>query len=148
MVVMSKPKVLLLCTGNACRSQMAEGLVRDRLGDFLDVHSAGIHPAGVHPYASRVLREIGIDSSEQYSKHVTELFHVEFDLVVTLCNHADSFCPDFHNARDRTHLPFVDPIYATGTEEEVVGAFRASRDDIDRRLVPFLRKHFQIEEPS
>jgi arsenate reductase len=107
---MDKPKVLLLCTGNACRSQMAEGLVGDRLGDSLDVFSAGIHPAGVHPYASRVLKEMGIDPSDQYSKHVTELESVRFDLVVTLCDHADRFCPDFRNANDRTHIPFEDPI--------------------------------------
>lgn len=127
---------------------MAEGLVGDRLGDSLDVFSAGIHPAGVHPYASRVLKEMGIDPSDQYSKHVTELESVRFDLVVTLCDHADRFCPDFRNANDRTHIPFEDPIYATGTEEEVISAFRESRDDIERRLIPFLRGYFKIDEPS
>lgn len=143
---MDKPKVLLLCTGNACRSQMAEGLVRHHLGNAIDVHSAGIHPAGVHPFASRVLAEIGIDSKNQYSKHVSELSREPFDLIVTLCDHADRFCPSFHNAKDRTHMPFEDPIYATGTEEEVVEAFRKSRNDIEGRLVPFLREYFSVEE--
>lgn len=145
---MGKPKVLLLCTGNACRSQMAEGVVTWRLGDALDVFSAGTHPAGVHPYASRVLEEAGIDASRQYSKHVDELGDVRFDLVVTLCGHADRYCPDFQNAKERVHMPFEDPIYATGTEEQVLSVFRGSRDEIERRLVPFLREYFDIDEHS
>lgn len=127
---------------------MAEGLVKERLGGSLAVYSAGIHPAGVHPFASRVLEELGIDPSDQYSKHVTELKGVGFDLVVTLCDHADRFCPEFRNTKDRTHLPFNDPIYATGTEEEILSAFRETRDDIEGRLIPFLREYFKIDEPS
>lgn len=146
-MVMIKGTILLLCTGNACRSQMAEGVTRKRLGRYLEVHSAGTHPAGVHPYARMVLEELGVDPAEQYSKHVAEIDHIQFDLMVTLCDSADRACPVVQNSRDRVHLPFDDPIYAVGTEEEVLDAFRKSRDDIERRLIPFLSTYFDLDIP-
>ena len=129
-----KPTLLILCTGNSCRSHMAEGILRAAAGDLLDVHSAGSKPAGyVHPMAIEVMREIGIDISGHTSKHLGEFLSRRVDIVVTVCGNADQACPVFPGQIRRHHWGFDDPAHATGSGEAVRAAFRDVRDRI--RLV-------------
>jgi arsenate reductase (thioredoxin) len=123
-------RVLFLCTGNACRSQMAEGWARALKTGRIEACSAGVAPCYVHPLASRVMEEAGVDLSSQYSKHVEELEGIAFDYVVTLCDFAAARCPVFPGNGKRVHRPFEDPIRARGTEEEVLRKFREVRDAI------------------
>ena len=126
-----KPLVLILCTGNSCRSHLAEGILRHLAGDFLDVASAGSHPAGyVHPLAIRALAEIGIDISSHESKHMNRFLDQPVETVITVCGNADQACPVFPGQIDRHHWPFTDPAHATGSEEEILGVFREVRDRI------------------
>ena len=130
----TKPTILILCTGNSCRSHMAEGILRAAAGDFLDVRSAGSKPAGyVHPKAIEVMREIGIDISGHKSKHMNDFLNGNVSIVVTVCGNADQACPMFPGQVKRYHWGFDDPAHATGTDEEVLGEFRRVRDSI--RLV-------------
>ena len=131
---MSKPSVLILCTGNSCRSHLAEGILRQVAGDLFDVHSAGSNPAGhVHPKAIVVMKEIGIDISGHTSKHMNEFLDRKIDTVITVCGRADQACPMFPGQVNRYHWGFDDPAHATGTEEEILAVFRQVRDQI--RLV-------------
>lgn len=123
-------KVLFLCTGNSCRSQMAEGLTRALKGDIIDVYSAGIESHGLNPRAVRAMAEIGIDISTQQSKTTDELPDIEFDYVVTVCDHAKETCPLFLRAATMVHAGFEDPAAATGSEEEIMAVFRSVRDGI------------------
>ena len=128
-----KPTVLILCTGNSCRSHMAEGILRAAAGDLLDVQSAGSKPAGyVHPLAIRALAEIGIDLSGHHSKHMDEFLSREVQTVITVCGNADQACPMFPGQMNRHHWGFDDPAHATGTEEEQMAVFRRVRDEIRR----------------
>jgi arsenate reductase len=129
---MNMPKVLFLCTGNSCRSQMAEGWARALAPNRFEAFSAGIYPCFVHPLAIKVMREAGVDITGQYSKHVEELDGIPFDYVVTLCGHADENCPASPLHGKRLHRPFDDPVFARGTESEVLDSFRAVRDKIRR----------------
>jgi arsenate reductase len=125
------PTVLILCTGNSCRSHMAEGILRHAAGDLLDVHSAGSNPAGyVHPLAIRALAEIGIDISHHASKHMNEFLDRNVDTVITVCGNADQACPMFPGQVNRHHWGFDDPAHAQGTEEEIFAEFRRVRDEI------------------
>jgi arsenate reductase (thioredoxin) len=129
-----KPTILILCTGNSCRSHMAEGILRAAAGDLLDVRSAGSNPAGyVHPKAIEVMREIGIDISGHTSKHMNDFLSGNVGIVVTVCGNADQACPMFPGQVKRYHWGFDDPAHATGTEAEVLWEFRRVRDSI--RLV-------------
>ena len=128
-----KPTVLILCTGNSCRSHIAEGILRETAGDLLDVRSAGSKPAGyVHPKAIEVMKEIGIDISGHRSKHLDEFLGQEVETVITVCGNADQACPMFPGQVNRHHWGFDDPAHATGTEEEQVAVFRGVRDEIRR----------------
>ncbi len=130
---MTKPAILILCTGNSCRSHLAEGILRAVAGDMLEVHSAGSNPAGyVHPLGIRVMQEIGIDISAHTSKHMNELLAARIETVITVCGRADQACPVFPGQINRHHWPFEDPAHATGTEEEKLGVFRRVRDEIRR----------------
>ncbi len=130
---MDKPSVLILCTGNSCRSHLAEGILRRTAGDLLEVHSAGSKPAGqVHPLAIRVMEEIGIDLSSHRSKPMSEFLSRRVDTVITVCGHVDQACPIFPGQVNRHHWPFEDPARATGTEEEILLVFRRVRDEIRR----------------
>lgn len=125
------PTVLILCTGNSCRSHMAEGILRAAAGDLLDVQSAGSKPAGyVHPLAIKALAEIGIDISAHHSKHMDEFLAQEVETVITVCGNADQACPMFPGQLNRHHWGFDDPAHATGTEEEQMAVFRRVRDEI------------------
>jgi len=128
-----KPTVLILCTGNSCRSQMAEGFLRRAAGDAAEVHSAGSKPAGyVHPKAVQVMAELGIDLAQHRSKSLGEFLRKEITTVITVCGVADQACPIFPGQVNRHHWRFDDPAHATGTEEEVLREFRRVRDEIRR----------------
>jgi len=135
-----KRKVLILCTGNSCRSQMAEAIINARRGDQWQAVSAGTKPAAqVHPKAFAALSEIGIQSTnDAHPKHVNEFLGKTFDLVVTVCDSAAENCPVWPGQGRRVHLGFPDPAKATGTDDEVMAVFRAVRDDIARKLPALL----------
>jgi arsenate reductase len=128
---MTKPTVLILCTGNSCRSHLAEGFLRAAAGDILDVQSAGSKPAGyVHPLAVTAMAEAGIDISGHRSKPLTEFLNQRVETVITVCGNADQACPIFPGQANRHHWPFYDPAHATGTDEEKLAVFRRVRDEI------------------
>jgi len=128
-----KPVVLILCTGNSCRSHIAEGILRNVAGDLLDVQSAGSKPAGyVHPKAIAVMKEIGIDISGHRSKHMDEFLKKNIETVITVCGSADQACPMFPGQVNRYHWGFNDPAHATGTEDEQLAVFRRVRDEMRR----------------
>jgi len=138
-VTLVKRNVLFLCTGNSCRSQMAEGLVNHQRGDEWHAVSAGTHPTGyVHPVAIAALKEIGVDISTARSKSADEFRDVPFDLVVTVCDDAAENCPLWLGQGKRAHLGFPDPAKASGDDEQVMAEFRAVRDAIRARVIPFL----------
>ena len=128
---MSKKKVLILCTGNSCRSHMAEGILRAAAGDLFDVFSAGSKPAGrVHPGSIAVLKEIGIDISSHTSKHLDTFLDAGIDTVITVCGNANDACPVFPGQITRYHWGFEDPPHATREGEDELEAFRRVRDQI------------------
>jgi arsenate reductase len=130
---MTKPRVLILCTGNSCRSHLAEGILRAVAGNFLDVQSAGSKPAGyVHPLAIKVMAEINIDISAHRSKHLNEFLDKQVETVITVCGNADQACPLFPGQMNRHHWGFYDPAKAEGTDEEKIEVFRRVRDEICR----------------
>lgn len=132
-------KVLFLCTGNSCRSQMAEAIVNARLGDHWQAFSAGTKPDGhVHPKAVQALSEIGI-SHTGHSKQADEFRNVDFDLVVTVCDSAAEECPIWLGQGKRTHHSFPDPARAEGTDQEIMDVFRAVRDDIEKEMIQLLK---------
>lgn len=127
------PAILILCTGNSCRSHLAEGILRAALNDKFRVASAGSKPAGyVHPLGIRVMQEIGIDISGHHSKHLDEFLSDNVETVITVCGNADQVCPMFPGQMNRHHWGFDDPAHATGTEEEQLAVFRRVRDEIAR----------------
>jgi arsenate reductase len=134
---MPKPRVLILCTGNSCRSQMGEGWVRHDLGNRVEVHSAGTRPSIVHPLAIRVMGEAGVDISSHRSKSVEEMKGHAFDLVVTVCDSAGEACPILPGARRTLHETFEDPALA-GDGEDALPVFRRVRDEIRAQLVPLV----------
>lgn len=133
-----KSKVLILCTGNSARSQMAEGLFRQAGGNRYHVFSAGTNPSLVRPEAVAVMREIGIDISGHRSKSVDEFAGQELDLVITVCDNAKESCPVFPGTTQRLHWPFEDPAALAGSEEQRLAAFRSIRDQIRARIQRFL----------
>jgi arsenate reductase len=133
-----RKKVLFLCTGNSCRSQMAEALVNDRLGETWQAYSAGTQPSGfVHPKALAVLEEIGI-RHKGYSKDVSVARDIPFDLVVTVCDDAAENCPIWLGIGKKIHVGFPDPAKAVGSDEEITGVFRKVRDDMEKQIIPLL----------
>ncbi len=135
---MNKSGVLFLCTGNSCRSQIAEALVNVRFSDRWKAFSAGSRPAGkAHPLAIKVLAELGIDHQGK-PKSIQEFLGQSFDLVVTLCDDSDADCPVWLGKGKQLHRPFPDPAKVTGSEDEKLQAFRQSRDDIDAELTRLL----------
>lgn len=133
-----KKRVLFLCTGNSCRSQMAEGILRKLAGDSFDVFSAGTRPSVVNPLAIKAMQEIGIDISDHRSKSLEEFNGEKFDFVITVCDRAKESCPIFPNDTQRIHWGFDDPADATGDEEERMKVFRRVRGEISRRLQLFI----------
>ncbi len=135
-----KQRVLILCTGNSARSQMAEGLLRELAGDRIDVFSAGTRPSSVNRLAIAAMRERGIDISTQRSKHLSEYLTQPFDVVITVCDQAAEACPIFPGRAQRIHWSFPDPAAAQGSEDERLAAFRSVRDALEARLRQWLQE--------
>lgn len=137
-MITEKPTVLILCTGNSCRSHLAEGLLRAVAGDILTVASAGSKPAGyVHPLAVQVMREIDLDISKHTSKHMNDFLTGRVETVITVCGNADQACPIFPGQVNRHHWPFDDPAHATGTDAEKLAVFRRVRNEIRQTFTAY-----------
>ncbi len=133
-------RVLFLCTGNSARSQMAEALLRKHGGDRFEVHSAGLEPKGIHPYTRRVLAEVSLDMAGQSSKDLmTYLGKQHFGYLITVCSNAEERCPVFPGVSTRLHWPFEDPAAASGSDDEKLAAFRQVRDQIEARILAWLK---------
>jgi arsenate reductase len=132
--------VLFLCTGNSCRSQMAEGWLRHYAGNRVEVFSAGTKPGGLNPMAVAVMRESGVDISSHRSKHIDELANVDFLFVIAVCDAAPHGCPGFPGALYQLQWSFDDPAEATGSEEEKLAVFRRVRDEIAEHVRMFVRR--------
>jgi arsenate reductase len=132
--------ILFLCTGNSCRSQMAEGWAKWYGRPLFEIQSAGIEAHGKNPRAIAVMKEVGVDISDQESTRVTGDMLAQADLVVTVCGHADEHCPALPPGTKKEHWPLEDPAKAQGTEEEIMEQFRASRDDIKARVKELLQR--------
>lgn len=132
-----KPAILVLCTGNSARSQMAEGLFRHYLGDRFEVHSAGTRPSRVRPEAIAVMAELGIDISGHWSKSVDEFLGREFAYIFTVCDNAKETCPVFPRKAERIHWSFEDPAAVEGDAETRLSSFRQIRDEIKKRVTQF-----------
>jgi arsenate reductase (thioredoxin) len=137
MVAMNRKRVLILCTGNSARSQMAEGLLRHDAGDRFEVESAGTKPSKVRPEAIAVMRELGIDISNHRSKSVDEFADQSYDYVLTVCDNAKESCPIFPGHANRMHHSFDDPAAVEGAEDKRLVAFRVVRDEIREYLRRF-----------
>ena len=134
-----KRSVLFLCTGNSCRSQMAEGWLRHLAGDRFDVASAGTHPVGMNQLAVEVMKEVGVDLSEYSSKGLDEFKNKSFDFVITVCDQAKESCPIFPHAPSLLHWSFEDPAKAVGPKEKCLTVFRRIRDQIAWHIEQFVR---------
>ena len=137
----NKKRVLFLCTGNSCRSQMADGITNHDFSTTLTAVSAGTEPHGLNPRAVAVMQEIGIDISQNSSDHLSRFENEEFDYIISLCDDADDKCPPAINGTRRLHMPFDDPPRAEGSEAEVMAVYRRVRDEIRQHLNSF----FELE---
>lgn len=137
---MSKTRVLILCTANSARSQMAEGILRSMADDRFDVYSAGSQPSRVNPFAVRAMREIGVDISGHRSKSLTEFLDQPFDYVITVCDNAAETCPTFPGKATRMHWSFPDPAAVEGNEARIA-AFRNVRDGLVEKFKSFVQQH-------
>jgi arsenate reductase len=142
---MSKSKVLFLCTGNSCRSQMAEGFLRAYGGEDYEAHSAGTKPSAVNPLAVKVMREVSIEISGQRSKDVAEYLGRHFAVVITVCDNAKEGCPILPGPSIREHWPLEDPAAADGTEEYRLQVFRKVRDEIGDRVRSFVARKMRAD---
>lgn len=134
-------KILVLCTGNSCRSQIAEGYLRHFAEDKAEIYSAGIETHGVNPKAIQVMAEDHLDISGHTSNNVDEYLNISFDYVITVCDNANEACPYFPGKTERFHQNFPDPAKATGTQEEVMNEFRRVRDLIKIYAADFVKQH-------
>ena len=134
----SKPKVLFICTGNSCRSQMAEGFLRHIAGESFEALSGGTDPVGLNPWAVRVMAEKGIDISAQESKGMKPFLGHHFPYLITVCDRANERCPIFPGVSKRLHWSFEDPAHATGTEEQKLAVFRRVRDEVEAHVRRFV----------
>lgn len=132
-------KVMFLCTGNSCRSQMAEGFAKELGKGLIEPYSAGLTPHGVNEKAIQVMKEIGIDISNQKSKSIDPDFLKKMDVIITLCDNAAASCPWTPQEIKRIHWPIKDPVGATGNEEEIMGEFRKTRDEIKDKIVNLIK---------
>lgn len=136
-------RVLFLCTGNSCRSQMADGIINHDFAGEIEAVSAGTSPHGLNPKAVQVMAEIGIDISNNSSDHISLYDGQDFHWVISLCDNADTQCPSFYGGVVRTHIPFDDPPQATGSEDEIMTVYRRIRDQIREQLDEYFRQQLQ-----
>lgn len=134
-------KILVLCTGNSCRSQIAEGYLRHFSGDQAEIYSAGVETHGVNPRAIETMKEDGIDISKHTSNHIDEYQNIDFDIVLTVCDNAKERCPFFPSKAQKFHQNFQDPAKATGTEEEILHEFRSVRQTIKEYCHDFVKNN-------
>ena len=134
-------KILVLCTGNSCRSQMAEGYLRYFAGDKAKVFSAGIETHGVNPRAISIMKEDGIDISTHTSNNINEYRNIDFDYVITVCDHARESCPFFPSRAKQFHHNFTDPAKAKGSDEQITQSFRSVRDEIKKYSEEFVSEN-------
>jgi len=134
-------RILVLCTGNSCRSQIAEGYLKHFANGKAEVYSAGVETHGVHPRAIAIMKEDGIDISGQTSNNITEYINLQFDHVITVCDNAKERCPVFPAHAMKHHYNFPDPAKATGTEEEIMNAFRHTRDLVKTFTLEFVQQY-------
>jgi arsenate reductase len=133
-------KVLVICTGNSCRSIMAEGIINHYLKGEWEAYSAGTHPSYVHPYAKKALEEMGITTDSLRSKSISEFWHMEdLDLIITVCDHAQANCPAFYMNIPRLHIPLNDPVRFVPGDDDVMAGFREVREDILKVILPILK---------
>ena len=137
-------RILILCTGNSCRSQMAEGWLKSMLGDLAQVYSAGLEAHGINPFMKRAMDDAGIDISDHTSNVMEEYQDILFDYVITVCDHARDNCPYFQNATKRISHSFEDPADATGTDEEQLVVYKKVRDQIERFCANFSEQEFGV----
>ncbi len=137
-------RVLFLCTGNSCRSQMAEGIINHDFAEEIEAFSAGTEPHGLNPRAVQVMAEAGIDIAEQTSDHLSKYDGQNFDYVITLCGDANEKCPLFMGGVQRIHMGFDDPPKATGSSEEVLDVYRRVRDEIREKLGMFFKSELNL----
>ena len=133
-------KILILCTGNSCRSQMAEGYLKQFVGDTAEVYSAGVETHGVNPRAIKIMAADGIDISQHTSNHIDEYADLQFNHIITVCDHAKERCPVFPSKAKQHHYNFPDPAKATGTEEEIMKSFKKTRNMIKDYLREFVKR--------
>jgi arsenate reductase (thioredoxin) len=138
-------RILVLCTGNSCRSQIAEGYLRHFAGDKAEVYSAGVETHGVNPRAIQIMKEDGIDISRHTSNNVNEYRNLEFDFVITVCDNAKERCPYFPSDAKQFHYDFPDPAKATGTEQQILQQFRDVREMIKKYSKEFVSANLQNE---
>tara|TARA_Y100000996_G_scaffold220866_1_gene173837 strand:- start:327 stop:752 length:426 start_codon:yes stop_codon:yes gene_type:complete len=134
-----KEKIIFICTGNACRSQIAEGILRSMAGDKFDVFSAGSHPTKVHPMSIKVMKEIGIDITSHTSDPISNFLNENIDIVVTVCSNADKACPVFPGKVERIHWRIKDPFKGWGSDRDDLDNFTRTRDDLNERIKNFLK---------
>lgn len=139
---MGTPNILVLCTGNSCRSQLLHGYLRQLLGSKANVYSAGVEVHGLNPRAVQVMAEDGVDIAQHTSNHVEEYAAIPFDYVLTVCDHAQEVCPVFPAAARKLHHSFPDPAKAAGSEEEVLNEFRRVRNQIKAYAHEFVQASF------
>ncbi|BDA78160.1 protein-tyrosine-phosphatase [Leptospira kobayashii] len=137
--------ILVLCTGNSCRSQIAEGWLKYYSGENANIYSAGIETHGVNPKAVLIMKEAGIDISHHTSNHINEYKEIEFDYVITVCDHAKENCPYFPSNAIRFHQNFSDPAKATGNDKEILNEFRAVREEIRKYCEKFVKENIKME---
>ena len=137
-MVVSQKGILFLCTGNSCRSQMAEGFARKMLPKNMEIFSAGLEPKSVHPMAIKVMQEVGIDISKQESKNISEISLDKINMVITLCGDAAERCPIFPGKVERIHWEIEDPAKARGSDKEIVKVFRKVRDSIKSYIISYI----------
>ncbi len=130
--------ILILCTGNSCRSQMAEAILQKEIGSNGKLYSAGLNPQRVNKYAIQVMAEIGYNISQHTSNHIDEYNNIAFDYMITVCSSADKNCPMISGNTTKVHIPFDDPADAIGTEDEILNEFRRVRDEIKTQLTDWL----------
>jgi len=136
-----KSNIIIICTGNSIRSQIAEAFFRRYSGDRYKVFSAGLNAHGINPYTIKIMEEIGYDLSTQKSKNLSEYFgKIQFDTVITVCSNADENCPTIPGVKLKLHWPFEDPAAAKGSEEEILAKFRTVRDQIEEKIKEFLKE--------
>jgi arsenate reductase len=145
---MTAKRVLFLCTGNSCRSQMADGIINHDFAGRVEACSAGTEPHGLNPRAVQVMAEIGVDISTNSSDHISQYDGQSFDYVITLCGDANDKCPLFFGGVKRIHIGFDDPPKATGSEEEIIGVYRRVRDEIRQQLGGFFCQELVAENRS